>query len=133
MHSAGLPSARVLLEMPAGQLFEDVVKALLDGNVADAGDQIRRGIEIGQVAAVASALSTAAAAVCLSFPSIFLACNLHNCDMKGLPHLPGRQTETSGFQCAGSVRCCGESCFTGHGRGRQCYSSEFSTVVGKSS
>lgn len=56
---------RSLLQTSAGQSYEEVVKALLDGDISAAGDLMKTGIQKGQAAEVASAISAAAAAVCL--------------------------------------------------------------------
>lgn len=57
--------ARSLLQTSAGQPYEEVVKALLDGDIPAAGDLMKTGIQKGQAAGIASAISAAAAAVSL--------------------------------------------------------------------
>lgn len=60
---AGTSSDRRLLQNTAGDLYEEVVKALLDGDIPAAGDLMKTGIQKGQAAEIASAISAAAAAV----------------------------------------------------------------------
>lgn len=53
----------MLLQTSAGETFEELVKALLAGNVRVAGNFISKGIQNGQELGIASAISVAAAAV----------------------------------------------------------------------